>query len=630
MQTLHVLRRRLRSLYREERGVIMAMVLVLMTLLMGVGATAIYSGYANLQTSTNLKLASRAKAQAETNINEAIYRLSRQETDADAIIPDLTSATWQVEIDFTSGDTSAADGTLSTIQASTEWPDHVPDDPVIVRFKRPDATGNPNGVLFYDPQQSPSFVTYTLPNANIPYSAHPVLQIVATAQDERGAERQILAEVAQTTSFSPPAPLSSGVDVFLNGSGFIDGVNHDHRIYISNTNGVNSMYGDTSSETTATPISGSMKDSGDDRVKTSTNPYEFFLTTYQAYAGNGNGNGGGSGGSGGGGSGSSGSNCDTGVGNPSLNNGMTTTQLQSLSPALQRSCARLYNKQISATNMTPAWVGLRWIDHINSIVYPSGSGYAYTTERQQCVLYGHSLTIPHWHGANTGYASAIALSNNGVGGPTVVNDGQPPVSGVWDKGVFTWGANNGTTDLTNSVPAAGTITDCSPNSTPSLVCRPAPLSHSADSFYSGPHFPYFQEFLGLDDTSFHNLLDHPDRDKTDLNNGLAPHGFTYIEGNYIFNNSTAAPATDDFVLIYVTGNLTINGNQRLKGLVFIDGSLSINGTPVILGAVMVRGTTQITATTGNMTLLYSRRAAELGIQAGHPWRIMSWADTAMQ
>jgi hypothetical protein len=49
-----------------------------------------------------------------------------------------------------------------------------------------------------------------------------------------------------------------------------------------------------------------------------------------------------------------------------------------------------------------------------------------------------------------------------------------------------------------------------------------------------------------------------------------------------------------------------------------------------MGAIMVRGATDITAGTGNMTLLYSRKAAELGIQAGHPWRILSWEDTAIQ
>jgi len=33
---------------------------------------------------------------------------------------------------------------------------------------------------------------------------------------------------------------------------------------------------------------------------------------------------------------------------------------------------------------------------------------------------------------------------------------------------------------------------------------------------------------------------------------------------------------------------------------------------------MVHGSTQITVGTGNMKLLYSRKAAELGIQASHP------------
>jgi len=134
----------------------------------------------------------------------------------------------------------------------------------------------------------------------------------------------------------------------------------------------------------------------------------------------------------------------------------------------------------------------------------------------------------------------------------------------------------------------------------------------------------------MDDVAFHNLLDKPDTTKADLDAGKPPLGFTYIQGNYTFNNKTASPGTNNFGLLYVSGDLTINGNQTFKGLIFIDGNLSISGSPTILGAIMVRGKTTATVGTGNMTLLYSRKAAELGIQAAHPWRILSWEDSAIQ
>ena len=554
MQTLHVLRRGLRVLWCEERGVMMAIVLILMTLLMGVGATAIYSGYTNLQTSTNLRIASRAKAQAEANVNEAIFRLSRQETDPDAITEDLTDPTWQVEIDFTSGDTNASDGTLSTLQASTDWPEHVPDDPVIVRFKRPDIAAHPNRVLFSDPADTDAdgelFEQLDLPGT-IPNSWHPVYQVLATAQDERDAERQILAEVVESTTFAPDAPLSSGVDVNLNGSGFIDGVNHHHLIHITSAGGAAGMYGDAGSDTTNSyPGPNSVpRDSPDDNLNTGN---------------------------------------QHGVANATL--GATTYS----------SYPRLFNMKISSTSTTPAWVG---------------------------VTQGASTGT--WTGTNTGYASAVALSNNGVGGPTVTND-QPPTSGVWTRGVFSWRVNNGTTSLTATIPAPSTYTNCSPGGTPGLVCRPTALTHSADSFSGSQHFPFFQEFLGLNDAAYQDLLDQADTTKADLDAGDPPLGFTYIVGNYTFNNSTASPGTNDFGLMYVTGNLHISGSQIFKGVIFIDGTLTITGNPTVLGAILVRGTTEITAGTGNMTLLYSRKAAELGIQAGHPWRTLSWADTAMQ
>jgi hypothetical protein len=547
----------------DEQGIVLVIVLVVMMLLLGMGLTSLFSGYTNLLTSTNLKLATQARDTAEAGINEAIYRLSRQEGKPGAIAPDLTNPNWQVQILPTGTPTSSIQ--VASIQDASDWGDYAADTPpVTLRYKK-DTDGN---VIFYNrsiPAPNPPFLTIALPppagtlvsttyhilcsigvggilgicpgTVDLPDAGYPVMQIVATGLEEREAKRVILAEVARTVAFSPPASLSSGVDVNLNGSSFIDGTNHDHRIRIT----AGDIYGDNNNETTddATLLN-LIKDSPDDTGATLPLP-------------------------------------DHAVANPTL-------LLPPYLYPLFNSNPRLFNKQISATDRTPAWVGVTRL--------LSGTGGL-------------------WKEANQGYASAIALSN----GPTVTND-QSPVSGVWTRGVFTWRKNN----VLGIGPIPAYPSSCSPGSTPTLTCRPAQLTP----------FPTFQQYLGLDDLSFQTLVDHADTTRADLDAGRPPLGFTYIQGNYSYNNSTASPGTNDFGLLYVTGNLTINGNQTFKGLIFVNGSLDVSGTPTILGAIMVRGATNITAGTGNMTLLYSRKAAELGIETAHPWRILTWEDTAIQ
>ena len=161
------------SWWRNERGIVLALALVVMTLLMGVGSAALFSGYTNLQTSTNLRLGSRARATAEAAINEALYRLSRQEGKPGAIAPDLTTANWQMQI--LSHGTANSPTQVATIQATGDWPHAASTPPVVVRYKK-DASGS---VIFYDRTRNPSLFPIALPAASIPDTAHPVLQILA-------------------------------------------------------------------------------------------------------------------------------------------------------------------------------------------------------------------------------------------------------------------------------------------------------------------------------------------------------------------------------------------------------------------------------------------------------------------
>ncbi len=90
-------------LWRDEQGIALVVGLIVMMLLLSMGLTSLFSGYTNLLTSTNLKNATQARNTAETGINEALYRLSRQEEQPGAITPALRDPDRQVEIDLTSG-----------------------------------------------------------------------------------------------------------------------------------------------------------------------------------------------------------------------------------------------------------------------------------------------------------------------------------------------------------------------------------------------------------------------------------------------------------------------------------------------------------------------------------------------
>src|SRR5215470_10342803 len=90
--------RRLLTCGRNERGVVLLVTLIFIAILLGLSAMALFSGRANLLSSENFAASTRAAISAESAVDEAVYRLSRQETAADAIIPDTTNANWQVQI----------------------------------------------------------------------------------------------------------------------------------------------------------------------------------------------------------------------------------------------------------------------------------------------------------------------------------------------------------------------------------------------------------------------------------------------------------------------------------------------------------------------------------------------------
>lgn len=527
----------------NERGIVLAASLLVIVVLVSMGLSTTFSGFTNLTVAVNHKKAANASSSAKAGVNEALYRLSRQIGQPGAITIDMDKAFWndpdrEIQIAFTTGDTDISDGTVSTLQAASDWPSGQALDPIVIRYKKPNP-GNPSQVLFYDRTIDPPFRTYTLPAAVgvIVDTAHPIVQILSTGLDDRGAERQVSAEAAYSVAFPPPAALSSGVDLNMGGSGFIDSTNHSPFIRFSDAAGNADVYGDGNNNHTTWSFGGALEDSPDDSVMNQDAAIQYLPDVYD------------------------------------------------IDP-------RIFNLKINATAdpaTDAAFVGLSW----------------------------NAGTL-RWNGTNPNAVSPVALGNAGVIlGLSAVGGGA-----VLSKGVFTWGANSDDSEPDidyDPDPPSGTL--CT-GITPPLICRPGSLNP----------FPDFQEFLGLDDVAFQKLLDSADTTLTDLNNGNPPLGFTYIDNpgtTYTFNNSDDMPPDGEYGLMYVRGNLRFNGNARYKGVIFIDGDLDSSGTNYFLGAIMVQGITQ-TDTLGTFNLLYSKKAAEWGLQAGNPWRVIGWADTELQ
>ena len=81
-------------------------------------------------------------------------------------------------------------------------------------------------------------------------------------------------------------------------------------------------------------------------------------------------------------------------------------------------------------------------------------------------------------------------------------------------------------------------------------------------------------------------------------------------------------------MLYVDGNLAINGNFIYRGLIYIEGNLDINGTCWILGGIMVKGQTRIKIANGDCTVLYSSAAISQNIaKYGGRFVTLSWRET---
>ena len=81
-------------------------------------------------------------------------------------------------------------------------------------------------------------------------------------------------------------------------------------------------------------------------------------------------------------------------------------------------------------------------------------------------------------------------------------------------------------------------------------------------------------------------------------------------------------------MLYVDGDLAVNGNFNYRGLIYVEGDLKINGTTWILGGLIVKGKTEVKIANGSCTVLYSADAIAQNIaKYGGQFVTLSWRES---
>jgi Tfp pilus assembly protein PilX len=100
-----------------------------------------------------------------------------------------------------------------------------------------------------------------------------------------------------------------------------------------------------------------------------------------------------------------------------------------------------------------------------------------------------------------------------------------------------------------------------------------------------------------------------------------PDGLVYIDGDAAYHGG------DGEGLLYVTGDLTINGTFTFRGLIYVEGDLHLNGDSWILGGLIVKGTTTVKLANGNAAVLYgSDMISEAISRASGMFMRLSWRE----
>ncbi len=173
---------------------------------------------------------------------------------------------------------------------------------------------------------------------------------------------------------------------------------------------------------------------------------------------------------------------------------------------------------------------------------------------------------------------------------------------------------------TGCLPGAWSTDVITEQGSPTVLGDPTPRRPSQTGFYSGPW-----DALGMSQVDFWAWVGSP------LNTGPSPpQGIYYLDNDGVKQNKSgdfSYNGGDGEGLMYVDGDLRLNGNFTYKGLIYAEGDVTINGTCWILGGLIVNGKTTVRIANGSAIVLYSSEAISQTISKfGGNMRTIAWRE----
>lgn len=148
-----------------------------------------------------------------------------------------------------------------------------------------------------------------------------------------------------------------------------------------------------------------------------------------------------------------------------------------------------------------------------------------------------------------------------------------------------------------------------------------PWSEYQTGFYDGPW-----DVLQMGQAEFFSWIGAPVATVP-----ASPNGVYYIDDDGTAQNQSASIHLNGGSgegMLYIDGDLHINGNFVYKGLVYVEGDFAINGTCWILGGIIVKGISDIKVANGTCDVLYSKDAIEQNISRyGGQFVTLSWLES---